>query len=404
MRLISCFLLFISLNTSAISLKGQDTPIENSNTIQFFGNSSGHFDHLFRSFNDLILHGEGMINIVHIGDSHIQAGFFPGQIRKRLVSEIASGCGARGLIFPYRMARTNNPIDYFVKFTGNWESCRNVEYNKSCQLGLTGIMVKTKDTLSELTFHFRDTSSGDFNTIRIYHNTCENSFSFEFPGLEGKYIKQNSSSPGYTQFFFKEFQTDSLKIRIIRKDTLVKYFDLYGVDFGNDDAGIIYSSSGVNGAEVISFLRCDLLPGQLATMKPGLVIISLGTNDAYPVKFDNATFKENYKELIRNIRKADPDLPVLLTVPGDSYRKRRYINKNLPILREAILDVARETDCAVWDFYSVMGGSRTIQKWYKAGLVAKDKLHFNKAGYIIQGDLLSDALLDAYSTFIECVK
>lgn len=404
MKLISCFLLFISLNIPAIKLKGQDTSKENNNVIQFFGNSPKHFDRLFKSFNDLIIRGEGMINIVHIGDSHIQADFFSGQVRKRLVSEIASGCGSRGLLFPYRIARTNNPVDYFVKFTGNWESCRNVEYNKFCQLGLTGIMVKSKDSISEITFHFRDVSSGDFNTIRIYHNTSENSFQFEFPGLEGKYIIQNASSPGYTQILFKEFQTDSLKIRITRKDTLNKYFNLYGVEFGNGDAGIIYSSTGVNGAEVISFLRCDLLTGQLATVKPGLVIISLGTNDAYPVKFDKTTFMENYKDLIRNIRKIDPDLPVLLTIPGDSFRKRRYVNKNLPVLREAIFDVAKETDCAVWDFYSIMGGTKSIQKWYKAGLAAKDKLHFSKAGYIIQGNLLSDSLLDAYSTFIDRTK
>jgi lysophospholipase L1-like esterase len=404
MKLLSGFLLAILFWFSAVSLKGQDISNENKNVIQFFGKSSNQFNRLFSSFNDLIIHGEGTINIVHLGDSHIQADFFTGQVRKRLVSEIASGCGARGVIFPFRIAKSNNPVDYLVKYSGKWESCRNVEYNKNCQLGLTGIMVKTKDSISDITFHFREASSSDFDMIRIYHNTNENSFHFEFPGLEGKYAIRNMMSQGFTEIQFNEFHKDSLKVRITRKDTFHEYFHLYGVEFINEDAGIVYNSAGVNGAEVISFLRCDLLQAQLTAINPGLVIISLGTNDAYPVKFDKAVFGENYKKLIRNIRAINPNIPVLLTIPGDSYRKRRYVNKNLPILRETIFDVARETDCAVWDFYSLMGGPRSIQKWYKAGLAAKDKLHFDKTGYIIQGDLFSDALLDSYSTFIDHSK
>jgi len=301
------------------------------------------------------------------------------------------------------LARTNNPTDYSVKFTGTWESCRNVEYNKICQLGLMGIMVKTQDSIAEITFHFKDTPSTDFNSVTIYSSE-ESSFQYEFPGLEGTYFIHNTSLAGVTQVQFRQFQQDSLKLRITRKDTLNRYFNLYGVAFGNGDAGITYSFAGVNGAEVISFLRCDLLIGQLTAIKPGLVILSLGTNDAYPVKFDKSAFIASYKELIGNIRKIDPNLPVLLTIPGDSYRKRRYVNKNLPVLREAIFDVAKDTDCAVWDFYSIMGGPKSILTWYKAGLVARDKLHFDKAGYIIQGNLLADALLDAYAAFIDRTK
>lgn len=381
---------------------GQDTSLsDNSNKILFLGNSSQKFDALFSSFDHLILQGEGIINVVHIGDSHIQADYFSGQVRDRLVSEIASGCGARGLVFPYRMAKTNNPPDYFVKFTGNWESCRNVEYKKICTLGLTGVIVRTKDSISDIIFHFRKIPSKDFNAIRIFHNTEEESFQFEFPGMDGRYTIRNDSSAGYTLVEFPEFLSDSLRLRITRKDTLNKYFNLYGVEFDNGDAGVTYSSAGVNGAEVTSFLRCDLLSKQLSAMKPGLVIISLGTNDAYSPKFDREQFRENYITLINIIRRSDPDLPVLLTTPGDSYRKRRYVNKNLPVLQEAIFDVAKETGCAVWDFYTVMGGIKSIQEWYKAGLVAKDKLHFNKAGYIIQGNSLADALLDAYSSYID---
>jgi lysophospholipase L1-like esterase len=136
-------------------------------------------------------------------------------------------------------------------------------------------------------------------------------------------------------------------------------------------------------------------------MKPDWIIISLGTNDAYPLHFNKDEFIGNYIALLTKIREADPGVPVLLTVPGDSYRRHRYDNLNLLEAREAILEVAKKTDCAVWDFYSFMGGQKSIMQWYKAGLVARDKLHFNKQGYIIQADLLFGAFVDAWSSFID---
>jgi lysophospholipase L1-like esterase len=373
-----------------------------NNRFQFYGNAGKTYTTLFRSMNNLVTKGEGTIQIVHIGDSHIQAGFIPEQMRKDFASFVSSGCGARGLVFPYRVAKTNNPSDYFVKFTGNWENCRNVEVNKSCSLGLTGIMVRTCDTLAGLTIHFRENATfREFDFIRIFHDPLDTIFRMDFPGLEGRYHVILPIQASYTEVRFDTVISDSLRIRIIKNDTTGKYFTFYGIDFENGDAGIVYSASGVNGAEVNSYLRCDLMKEQLAKMKPDWVILSLGTNDAYPLNFNKEEFIGNYIHLVKMIREADPGVAVLLTVPGDSYRKRRYDNLNLLGAREAILEVAKQTDCAVWDFYTLMGGPKSIMHWYKAGLVARDKLHFNRQGYLIQADLLFGAFVDAWSSFID---
>jgi lysophospholipase L1-like esterase len=371
-------------------------------TFIFYGNAEKTYASLFHSLNSLILKGEGTVNILQIGDSHIQAGFLPEEMRKEFASFISSGCGARGLIFPYRIARTNNPADYAVRFTGKWEHCRNVELNKNCSLGLTGIMVQTRDTLAGMTFYFRENSTfREFNFIRIFHDPLDTGFRIDFPGLAGRYHAVLPIHTGYTDIRFDSVIRDSLKMRIVRKDTLKKYFTLYGIDFENGDPGIVYSASGVNGAEVTSFLRCDQLKDQLTSLKPDWVILSLGTNDAYPLHFNKEEFTQNYIELVKRIREADPGVPVLLTIPGDSYRRHRYDNLNMEKAREAIIETAKQTGCAIWDFYSLMGGPKSIMSWYRAGLVAKDKLHFDKQGYIIQSDLLFGAFMDAYSSFID---
>jgi len=373
-----------------------------NNRFIFCGNSEQTYSLLFNSLNQLIRKGEGTINIIQVGDSHIQAGFLPEEMRKDFSTFITPGCGARGLIFPYRIAKTNNPADYSVRFTGKWDHCRNVEVNKSCSLGLMGIMVQTRDTVSEMTFIFKENSTfRDFNFVRILCDPLDTGYRIEFPGLKGRYHINTSKSDGIITARFDSIIYDSLRIRIIKKDTSGKYFTFYGIDFENGDPGFVYSASGVNGAEVSSYLRCDLFKDQLTTLKPDWVILSLGTNDAYPVHFNENEFIENYISLIKKIREVNPSVPILLTVPGDSYRRHRYDNVNMKDAREAILEIAKHTDCAVWDFYSLMGGPKSILNWYKAGLVAKDKLHFDKQGYLIQADLLFNAFVDAYSSFID---
>lgn len=373
-----------------------------NNRFIFCGNAAKNYESLFHSMNELVMKGEGTVNIVQIGDSHIQAGFIPDQLRKDFSAYITHGCGARGIVFPYRIAKTNNPADYSVKFTGKWESCRNVEIRKSCSLGLMGIMVRTHDTLAGMTFHFREGYEfRDFNFIRIYHDQLDTSFRVTFPGLEGRYHVVRPVQPGYSDIRFDSIIADSLRIKIVKKDTLGRYFTFYGIDFLNGDPGIVLTASGVNGAEVTSYLRCDLLKEQLGKIDPSWVVLSLGTNDAYPPHFDKEEFILNYTSLVRRIREAKPGVPVLLTVPGDSYRRHRYDNLNLVAAREAIFEVARQTDCAVWDFYSLMGGQKSILKWYKAGLVARDKLHYSKQGYIIQADLIFGAFMDAWSAYID---
>jgi len=50
-------------------------------------------------------------------------------------------------------------------------------------------------------------------------------------------------------------------------------------------------------------------------------------------------------------------------------------------------------DCGVWDFFTIMGGEGSIEKWFEMGLTAPDKLHLNRKGYRLKGALLFDALV-----------
>ena len=371
----------------------------NLNKITFPGDSTIYMNFM-ANYSGLIRNGRGQLSIVHIGGSHLQADVYSHRIRERLQTFVQGSNGGRGLIFPYSVARTNNPSNYNVSYTGRWVSCRNVEKKKSCTLGLSGISVTTYDTISSITITFpkNNTISYDFNRVRIFY--LDDSLSYNcsiHTSVSGRRVDNHNGVETW------EFQTyaDSLVLNFSKTDSLQERFTLFGISLGTDDPGMIYQAVGVNGAKIPSFLRCSLLPEHIAELEPDMVVLSLGTNDANTRFFKKETFRQNYDTLIWRIRTAVPGVAVLLTVPNDSYLYRRYANKNTEQMKEVIQELAAEHECGVWDFYSIMGGLNSIWVWERFGLATRDRIHFTNKGYELKGDLFFNAFLKSYDNFID---
>jgi hypothetical protein len=82
----------------------------------------------FQKMDSVVFLGKGKLNILHLGDSHIQAGVSTQQFRDDLL-EIAPGLmGGQYFLFPYSAGKTNNPSHYKVSSTGEWSYCRNAVY------------------------------------------------------------------------------------------------------------------------------------------------------------------------------------------------------------------------------------------------------------------------------------
>jgi lysophospholipase L1-like esterase len=401
------FILLFSINFIGLS---QDDPYKiaeypfihyDQNKI-FIYDCEDQFVNLFNKFNKLIINGEGNINIIQIGDSHIQADYFSGRFRQRIQTFFQGGTGGRGFIFPFTMAKTNNPRSYKINYNGNWETCRNIENDKNCNIGLSGITISTNDSVSGLTIKLRniDVPLYDFNKINIYHALDSLSYKVRLIYPNTLLELNENFNDGITSISLNEY-TDSIKIEFVKTEASQNRFELYGMSLETNDPGVIYHSIGVNGAKTESYLKCNLFEPHLKALQPDMIIVSLGTNDAYPKTFSHIKFRENYDALIQKIKKVYPDIPLLLTVPGDSYRFRKYLNEDLLRVRNIIFDLAIKYESSVWDFYSVMGGQNSIYLWHKSNLAGKDRLHFTKEGYIIQGDLMFNAFLRKYDEYID---
>jgi lysophospholipase L1-like esterase len=403
-------ILFFSLiSVASLPSLSQEFPYEipkydfihyDSNRFQFEGDSSA-YQHFLAKFCRLIREGTGQLSVVHIGGSHLQADIYTDRIRSRFQTFQPGSNGGRGFIFPYSVARTNNPPNYKVSYTGRWSACKNTQENKNCLLGLSGISVTSTDTAASIsiTFPAANTVPYDFNRVRIFY--LADSLSFQGTvHCSARVSGTDRTRPGCITYVLDSY-SDSLILRLEKTRDRQQRFTLLGISLETDDPGLIYHTAGVNGAKIPSFLRCSLLADHLEGLSADLVVLSLGTNDAYTRHFNAESYRQNYDTLIRRIRTAVPEAAILITVPNDSYLYRRYTNPNTEKVREVILDLAEEHNCGVWDFYGIMGGLNSIIVWQQFGLAKRDRIHFTRKGYILIGDLFFNAFLRSYDDFID---
>ena len=84
-----------------------------------------------------------------------------------------------------------------------------------------------------------------------------------------------------------------------------------------------------------------------------------------------------------------------------SSKRRRVantvVNTKVIRMRDALIEMAAEKGVALYDLYSVAGGTGAAANMKKAGLLGKDGVHLTVAGYRLFGDMLANALLSQLS-------
>jgi lysophospholipase L1-like esterase len=390
------FILFILLlSFSGYSQNVYDTLkiIRKDKNIIHFPGDNQQIEKFKEKLQNINLPGSKKINILHIGNSHVQAAFLTEKIRQALIQHYfpKDTITEPGFIFPYTLANTNNPYYYNINYTGNWKSVKNTEDTKNYTLGLSGITVVTHDSTASFSVKMLNNTYDFpvkyyFNKVKIWHSVK--------PGItlkvNGFYtqMKDNNSTIHLTK------ATDSIHIEVFNPDT-THAFELYGLILEHDQSKIGYHAIGVNGATAQSYLKCELLPSQMEEINPDLTIISLGTNETFNENFSSLENELILKDFINQIRVSAPNSPIILTVPGD-HMKNGVSNKNIMMYRKSLFQIMEDLHTGLWDFYSIMGGKNAVLEWYNYDFTANDKIHFKRAGYQLQGELFVNAFLDFF--------
>ena len=342
------------------------------------------------------------VSIVHLGDSHLQADELTDEVRQQL--QRRHGNAGRGLVFPYRLARTNGSFTYGTRaLGGTWRTRRLTGRPDTARLaGLSGLSVATTDSGAgfALRIALLRRPTGQFDRLTLLRQPGPTAFDWQIRAANGRLLGTvPGSAPGVAQPLPLDSLRSYVELRTARATAGQRQALLYGLLLDNGQPGLVYHSMGVNGAAVRHYNQAPHYFEQLPALAPDLIIVSLGTNDAYAAGFDTAVFRRQLDTLVTRLRRCCPQADVLLTGPPDSFRARRYRNPDLARLRAVLRAYAQEHDLAYWNVSAVQGGYGSMRTWLTHGLAANDLVHFSSAGYRLQGHLLYLALQHGFASF-----
>ena len=134
------------------------------------------------------------VNIVHIGDSHLQADWFSGMVRMEL--QRVFGVAGRGLVFPYGVARTNTPEDIYSYSNVQWSIGRTIERSEGVPTGISGFGIRTRAPNFILKLSIGENPyqiDYSFDKIHLFSETGENAFDISLSPNPRTHLPFNSS-------------------------------------------------------------------------------------------------------------------------------------------------------------------------------------------------------------------
>jgi lysophospholipase L1-like esterase len=404
MRKINSFILLTAL--TQLLLAQNDIPINalvNTATNKLvMPKNSSTFVNFFQKLDSVEKRLNANVNIIHFGGSHIQAGFWTEVLMKNFHRQISDDNPIETFVFPFKAGSTNEPSYYRTLYRGQWSYSRNAKKSDSIPLAASGAAIITTDTNAKVGFNIVNKSFlFPYKKIGVYFDPKS---SYELDILLGnKNYEIKKISPFYTEFIFGQ-RNDSIFFKVKKKDSLNNPLVLYGFAVEDSLKNIGYYPFGVNGASSSSFLKCEYLIPQLQQIKPDLVILSLGVNDAFNKGYAQKTFEKNYDSLIQIIRSVSPNAAIIINTINDHYSSKKVPNINSLSVRNAIFNLQKKHDIAIWDMFQIMGGLGSIKVWQKYDLAAKDKIHFKARGYYMIGKLMFDAINESFMEYKKTLK
>lgn len=336
--------------------------------------------------------GKGVVSIVHIGDSHIQADFLPGEVRNGL-QDFFSNAG-RGLVFPYQLARSNAPADIVSSSNTTWQFNRLAHPEIPMEVGITGYGIRSSAESAFISFSLKTGSTGSpsFDRLKFFLDTnasCQ--WQLRAGGKDTVFYSDSS--------LYKEFLLGESTASFILSATGspgTKAF--YGVSLEKSVPGVLYHTIGVNGARYDHYNQALVFWKQLAALKADLFIVSLGTNEAQGA-FHEKNLTEQVSLFLAKLRAVSPHASILITTAADSYRQRRP-NAVLKQVNLSLRAFCQREAIPFWDLYAITGGYGSAHSWSRRRLMSRDRVHFTAEGYRIQGRLLLNALAKGYNSYI----
>lgn len=387
--------------------------------IQYGSGSSVGLDKFFEALYQQ-QNGKGKVRVLHYGDSQIEEDRISGYIRSKLQAKF--GGGGVGLLSASTITNSQN---IGQSFSENWLRITAFGGGSKAPDGRYGAMAimcryatalsdsSSDSTLITKTYHNGSItltrrggfSSGNYNHVRIFtgYNTDSVTITLSYQGITDKKILPPNAS-FQTLDFSLSAAPNQLKINFEGKRSP----EVYGISLEREN-GVVVDNISMRGASGTMFYKLNtaLTSQMYQELAPQLIIFQYGGNvmPYIQTKKEAENFAKAFKSNIQRIQKMNPNASILVIGPSDMSKKINGTMQTYPILttvRDAMKRVTQELGGGYFDLYEVMGGLNSMPSWVSANpaLAAKDYIHFSPKGANKIAELLYEALMLDYETYV----
>lgn len=364
----------------------------------------GYLDKLWSACDEAKATGQ-TVSIIHLGDSHIQAGHFTMPIRQSFTQRW--GNGGLGWVGPFRLLGTNPPIHTVIRASSAGTSGVKITQRDYDRESPTGMVLQTRANRA-VTYTLQCGGGQTFDRIVIYRKRGTQPFT-----LSGG----SSSEVAHDTLTTEQIVTDTLLVgRYVSSAEVTAPASSvwYGASLERSSGGALVHTIGYNGATYYTYSKGSFT-SSVATLRPRLIILSLGTNESLARQFDRNNFGAEVARLVRRLQASNPDCVIVLTSPLYCYRKvrvrqrgkrRRYrtsyrANANCQLIADELQQQARELGCGYIDLFTYFGGAAGAAQLLSSGILSGDRVHLTAAGYNKVGEAIATALQDDYKQWCQ---
>lgn len=336
----------------------------NENKIEFYGKSQDQFNPLFEKIKKTIALGSEQIRVLHIGDKQVRDELFAYKVYSNLSSTLSGLESRRGML---------------------WDAITKL---------------KPKEEIVYEIVDYDNKEDLFCQSFRLYHSPIYDSINIFLKNIESSYKTIYYADKGYTHFELKN-PTKTINLSVINNSS--KSFTIYGYYLETKNSGFIYDILARNSTNLNQYHLDNILQNQLQTMSFDMVIISFGENEAYSPAYFSESFKSNLSEIINKFRENKPNIPIILTTPHDSYVTNKP-NNRLELATKDIIEVASKSNCAIWNFYKIMGSKGSSENWSRNNLMDSRKTVLTNKGSSLEGDLFYNAIWQSFENYINKIN
>jgi lysophospholipase L1-like esterase len=350
------------------------------------------------------------VRILQLGDSHTAGDVFSGYLRSRFQERF--GDAGRGMMPPGYTYRGLRQTEVKVTQSGGWVIHDSLKASDPGPFGISGFLATSTYAGARMTVSPVAPGGFDIARVNYLHSTSGGPLEVLLDGRFAKVVP--TAGPADTPGSLDLSTPPGTQTLEIIADTPGIRITSWGVE--SFHPGVLFDSFGVSGATVDIFNHWNplLVQWDLKQLRPSLIIVAYGTNEAFELGFDAATYKQIFAQVLRSLKRMAPEASILVVGPPGGQRsisnqKRSPSTgstgpwetpESVTEIRYIQHDTAVAFGDAYWDWASVLGGTRGFNRWVYSDppLVRSDHIHFTVLGYEISAKALFNFLMDGYAT------